>query len=235
MRPWSRCCGISSSGLLAPAGGEAMQVSLFISLFFCIRNHDFVQSICLKQTLQAQIQIKKALQKLLHLNPLADQLRHTQRYWEHLYYKALKSGELTTIAILRTKVEAIKRKRQILDKKQKNILKSTPHHVESAVTVFKEKTRRFHSSYIRKNHHRPIPLAVTARPKGDIAPSYYPAPYFSQHQTFSVSWKMPLYHFLPKWLERVFFRPELSSYSCSATIRKRGSKWKATFASGSTI
>ncbi|MDE0118408.1 MAG: hypothetical protein OXM55_00170 [Bdellovibrionales bacterium] len=204
---------------------------VFISLFFCIRNHDFVQSICLKQTLQAQIQIKKALQKLLHLNPLADQLRHTQKYWEQLYREALKSGELTTIAILRAKIEAIKRKRKFLDKKQKNILKSTTYHIESAMTVFKEKTRRFHSSYIRKNHHRPLPLAVIGRPLGDIAPSYYPVSYFSRHQTFSISWKMPLYHFLPKWLERAFFRPGLSLYSCSATIKKRGLKWKATLAS----
>ena len=203
---------------------------VFISLFFCIRNHDFVQSICLKQTLQAQMQIKKALQKLLHLNPLADQLRDTQKYLEKLYRAALKSGELRTIAILRAKIEFIKRKRKLLDQEQKNILNSTTHHIESAVVLFKENTRKFNSSYIKKNHHRPTPLAVKARPKGDIAPSYYPVPYFSRQQVFSISWKMPLYHFLPKWLERVFFQPVLSSYSCAATIKKERLKWKATFA-----
>ena len=204
---------------------------IFVSLFFCIRNHDLAQSICLEHTLKAQTQMKRALQNLLKLNPMADHLRRTQKHLEYLYREALKSGELTTVAVLKARIVIIKRKRKLLDKRQKNILNKTLEYIESAFSSFKEKTIKFHPSYIRKYHHGPIPLAVRGKPQGDIAPSYYPVPDFSSHQTFSISWKMPLYHFLPKWLERAFFQPKLSSYNCSATIKKRGPKWKTTLAS----
>ena len=204
---------------------------VFVSLFFCIRNHDLTQSICLEHTLKAQTQMKRVLQDLLKLNPMADHLRNRQRQLEYFYRKALKTGQLISASTLRVKIQLIKRKRKFLDRKQKSILKSTSQYIELVFTSFQQKTRRFHSSDIRKYHHRPIPLAVRGKPKGELAPSYYPVHNFSLHQTFSISWKMPLYRFLPKWLERAFFQPKLSSYSCSATIRRKGSQWHSTLAS----
>ena len=204
---------------------------IFTSLLFCIRNHDLAQSICLKHTLQAQEKMKKALQNLLYLNPLANQLRHTQKHLEHLYREALKTGEPITIATLRIKIEVVKQKRILLERKQKYILNETFRIIESAFHSFKQKMRSFNPSHIRKNHHQPIPLAVVAKPKGDIAPSYYPVSPFSLHQTFSLSWDMPLHRFLPKWLAQDFFENQLSSYNCAATIKKRGQKWKTSLTS----
>ena len=199
---------------------------LFTSLLFCIRNHDLAQSICIKQSLQIQENIKQALKKLIHLNPLADRLRHKQKHLEKLYQEALKTGEPISISILRTKIEVVKQKRQLLDNKQKNILNSTARYVDSGFLAFKQNMAPLNPSYIRKNHHQPIPLAVEAKPKGDIAPSYYPMRRFSFYQTLSLYWKMPLYRFLPKWLKKVFFQDYLSTYNCSATIKKIGRKWK---------
>ena len=208
---------------------------VFTSLFFCIRNHDLAQSICLKYTLQAQEQMKKALYNLLKLNPQANQLRRTQKHLEHLYHEALKTGELITITALRIKLETIKQKRVLLDRKQKHILNQTLQMIKSAFSSFKQKMKNFHPGYIRKKHHQPIPLAVEAKPKGDIAPAYYPVPRFSLHQTFSLSWNMPLYRFLPKWITHHFFENQLSSYDCAATIKKRGTKWKTTLTSSTYL
>ena len=208
---------------------------IFTSLLFCVRNHDLAQSICLKHTLQAQEKMKKALQNLLNLNPLANQLRQTQKHLEHLYREALKTGELITIAALRAKIEAVKQKRILLDRKQKHILNGTVQIIESAFHIFKQKMKTFNPSHITKSHYQPIPLAVVAKPKGDIAPSYYPVSRFSVHQTFSLSWKMPLHRFLPKWLAQDFFENQLSSYNCAATIKKTGRKWKPSLTSTPTF
>ena len=199
---------------------------IFTSLIFCIRNHDLAQSFCIKHTLQAQEQMKKALNDLLRLNPLADQLRKIQKSLERLYRKALKSGEPITITTLRTKIEAIKYQRTLLDKKQKHILKSTIRSVEQAFFSFRKDLMKLHPGYIQKDHHRPLPLAVKARPLGDLAPSYHPVDNFSFHQSLSFFWKMPLHYSLPKWLTRIFFQNRLSAYDCSATIKKHKLQWK---------
>ena len=204
---------------------------VFTSLLFCIRNHDLTQTICLTHTLQAQEQMKKALRNLLLLNPLANQLRQTQKHLQQLYRKALKTGEPVTITMLRTKIEIIKQKRIFLDRKQKHILNGTMRNVESAFHAFRKKMKPFNPSYINKEHHQPIPLAVVGKPKGDVAPVYYPVSDFSSHQTFSLSWKMQLYRFLPKWLTQTFFQNQLSSYDCAATIKKSEQMWKTTFTS----
>ena len=204
---------------------------IFASLLFCIRNHDLSQSICFKHTLQVQEQMKEALQKLLKLNPIADQLRYTQKYLEKLYYAALQAGEPISIITLRKKIQIIKQKRNLLNKKQKNILHNTVRYIESTFYSFKKQMVRFHPRYIQKAHHQPFPLAVVGKPKGDIAPSYYPAFRFTAKQTVSFSWKMPLYRFLPKWLESAFFQTQLSSYNCAATLKKKGPGWKTTLTS----
>lgn len=199
---------------------------VFTSLIFCIRNHDLAQSICIKYTLQTQERIKQGLKLLLRLNPLADQLRLTQKHLEKLYREALKIGDPIAIITLRTKIEIVKQKRQLLDIRQKNILNSTVMYVESGFSSFKQQIMKFDPRYIKKDHRQPIPLAVEGKPKGDIAPSYHPVSNFSVRQTLSFSWKMPLYQFLPKWLKKAFFTNSLSAYDCSATIKKSGWEWK---------
>ena len=91
---------------------------------------------------------------------------------------------------------------------------------------------KFHTSDIRKNHYQPVALAPEVRPhsKKEIAPTYHPVEQFSKHQKISFSWKMPLYRFLPAWIRKVFFKSELSHYSCSTTIKKSRRKWKTSLA-----
>ena len=202
---------------------------IFTSLIFCIRNHDLTQSFCLKHTLQAQEQIKKSLKDLLNLNPLANHLRQTQKRLERLYKEALKAGEPIIIATLRAKIEIIKQKRILLDRKQHYILQGTIQHVEWAFLSFKKDIMKMRPGHIQKNHYQPFPLAVKAQPPGDIAPSYYPVMNFPFHQSLSFSWKMPLYQFLPKWLVQAFFQNDLSDYACSSTIKKHKLKWKTFF------
>ncbi len=200
------------------------------ALIFCIRNYDLTQSLCLKHALQAQERINKAFQDLLNLNPLADKLRHKQRHLEQLYRSARKSGALTTALVLRAKIEVVRKQRSLLDSRQKAILNGAVKYVESGFESFKGKIKPFHPGRIWKEHYNPVPLAVKAQPRGDIAPSYHPLPGFSAHQTFTLYWEMPLYRFLPKWLKRAFFKPGKSLYHCSATIKKIKGQWTTALA-----
>ena len=205
---------------------------VFASLIFCIRNHDLSQTICLRHTLKAQTQIKRALQTLLTLNPVADRLRNIQKHLGRLYRQSLRAGNFITAGVLKTQIEIIKYKRRLLDQQQKRILNGTSKDLQKNFANFKRQMTKFHARHIQKDHYHPVPLAVKARPKGDIAPAYHPVRGFSDKQKISFSWQMPLYRFLPKWLKTAFFQNGLSAYDCSATIKKNGLGWKAVLALG---
>ena len=205
---------------------------VFTSLLFCIRNHDLAQSICFKYNLQAQEKIRKSLQHLLLLNPIAKQLKQTEKHLKKLLRAAKHPA---AAAVLRAKIAFIRGQRIVLDRKQKYILNTTNRYTESAFLTFKTQMMKFRTTNIQKRHYQPMALAVRAKSKKEIAPTYHPVEQFSKHQKISFSWKMPLYRFLPNWIKKVFFKSELSNYSCSTTIKKNRQKWKTTLAYLSSI
>ena len=198
------------------------------TLIFCIRNYNQAQSYCLKYSLQAQENIKVSLKKLLSLNSKAKMLRNKYKKVKKLYRKALAVGEPISVSILKAKLSIIQQKRRLLDARQKQILRQSRQHIERSFESFRKKVKKFQAEQIQKKHHYPFPIAVSAYPKMDIAPQYRPMRSFSLHQTLSFSWKMPLYYFLPSWLTEFFFEKKLSSYHCSATIKKYRRTWKTT-------
>ena len=212
-----------------------LSVPLFIiclmvltTLIFCIRNHDKAQSYCLHYSLQAQEHFKRSLKKLLSLNPKAKILRKKHKVLKKWYQKALSVGEPISISVLKVKLRVIKQQRKLLDIKQKQILSQSTQHIESVFKTFKQKIKTLNAKQITKKHHYPFPLAVSAYPKWDIAPVYRPKKRFSQNQALTFYWKMPLYHFLPTWLIKIFFEETLSFYYCSATIKKQKRGWNTT-------
>ncbi len=200
------------------------------ALIFCIRNHDRAQSYCFKQSLGAQENLKTALRDLLKLNPKAKKLRQKQKRLTRLYRKALSIGEPISISVLKARLLFLKKQRILLDTRQKQILTQSRQYVTKAYADFK-KIKSFGAQQINKAHHRPYPLAVSAHPKGGLAPVYRPLSRFSANQALSFSWKIPLDYSLPMWLRKVFFEQKLSSYQCSATIKKHGLKWKVVLTS----
>ena len=193
----------------------------FVALLFCIRNYDLSQKICLQEALKTQSQMQIQLEQLMKLNPVATQLRLSYQHVSYLLRIAMKIGEPFTISYLRTKKEILRQKRLVLDRTQKQILKQSQISVQKAFFSFKQQMKKFQARQIRKTHNKPRVLAVKARSKNDIAPRYY-IPYdFSRRQTLSLYWRMPLYHFMPEWIKKIFFKSELSSYSCAATLKKK--------------
>ena len=195
-------------------------------LIFCIQNHDQAQSHCLKQSLRAQEKLKTALKSLLKLNPQAKKLRRKHKRLKKLYRKALIIGEPISISVLKAKLLIIQKQRILLSARQNQILNKSKQYVTRAFADFRKKIQSFGAQQINKAHHHPYPLAVSAYPKGGLAPVYRPVKRFSLNQTLSFSWKMPLDYFLPAWLKRVFFERRLSFYQCSATIKKHNRQWK---------
>lgn len=200
---------------------------VFTSLLFCIRNHDLAQTICFKYNLQAQEKIRTSLQHLLSLNPIAKQLKEIEKHLRKLL-RATKYPPAA--AILRAKITLIRNQRVLLDRKQKYILNTTNKYMESSFLRFKKQMTEFRITNIQKDHYHPIPLAVKAKSKKVIAPTYHPVKSFSKHQKISFSWKMSLHRFLPTWIQKVFFKSQLSPYSCATTIKKNQLKWKTTLA-----
>ena len=212
--------------LSLPVGLSCLMV--FTSLIFGIRNHDGAQRVCLQYTLQAQEQMKSSLTSLLRLNPIAKRLRKKQRQLELKLMQAVLTVNVVQAASLKVKIKIIKGKRIALDLQQKNILAQAKLRMEINFNSFRTHLRRFHPQRITKAHPQPFPLAVKARPRGSMAPTYHPVKNFSQLQAVVFSWQMPLYLNLPNWIKKMFFRSELSSYHCSATIKKRRGKWETT-------
>ena len=195
---------------------------VFAALLFCIRNHNLAQKICIEKALQAQIQQQIHIESLLLLNPLAEQLKKAYQQVSQLLKKAIKAKEPVTISILLTQREILRQKRLVLDRAQKKILKQSRKSVEKAFDQFKHKMLTLQAGWIRKKHNKPFALAVKARPKRGIAPVYYAPMDFSKNQALILHWKMPLYQFIPEWIQKIFFKPEVSAYSCSATLKKKG-------------
>ena len=193
----------------------------FTALLFSIRNHDSAQKICIKEVLKAQTQMQTHLEQLLILNPVAKQLKLSYQYVSYLLRIAIKTGNPVTISSLTAKKAILKQKRLILDRTQKLILKQSQISIHKTFFSFKQQMKKFNISQVTKAHNTPKALAVKARSKRDIAPVYYTPEDFSKKQTLSLYWKMPLYHFIPKWIQQVFFKPELSSYNCASTLKKK--------------
>ena len=204
-------------------------LTIFTALLFCIRNHNLAQKICIEQTLQAQTQQQTYMESLFLLNPLAKQLKRSYQQVSRLLKKAIKAKEPFTISILLTQREILRQKRWALDRAQKAILKQSRKAVENTFTQFKQKMHKLKASWIRKKHNKPFALAVKARPKRDIAPVYYTPRDFSKKQALILNWKMPLYQFIPEWIQKIFFKPELSAYSCSATLKKKDKNGKLSW------
>ena len=194
---------------------------IFISMVFSIRNYDMSQSICIKHVMQAQGQMKKKLNSLLKLNPQADLLRRMYQQFKKLYRKALKNGNAVMAVALAVKLAIIKQKRVLLDRKQKYILYQSRKIVQDSLRFFQEEMMKFNAKNIKRDHYRPIPLAVKAWQK-TVAPSYYLISSFSLKQTITFFWNMPLYQFLPGWLKESFFKSNFSAYECSATLKTIG-------------
>ena len=197
----------------------------FVALLFCIRNHDLSQKICIQAVLKAQSQMQLQLEQLLKLNPIAKQLKLSYQHVSRLLKIAMRTGEPFTISSLTAKKAILTQKRLVLDRTQKQILQQSQHSVQKMFFSFKHQIKKFQARQIIKIHNTPRALAVKARPKRDIAPVYYTPYDFSDLQTLSLQWRMPLYHFIPEWIQQVFFKPELSSYSCAASLKKK-LKWK---------
>ena len=193
----------------------------FTALLFSIRNHDLAQKICIKAVLNAQTQMQIQLEQLLKLNPTAKQLKLSYQHISHLLRIAIKTGEPYTISALKAKKAILKQKRLILDRVQKQILKQSQISVQKIFFSFKQQMKKFNISQAAKTHNTPKALAVKARYKRGIAPVYYTPSDFSKKQTLSLYWKMPLYHFIPRWIQQVFFTPKLSSYNCASTLKKK--------------
>ena len=200
----------------------------FTALLFCIRNHDWAQKICIQEVLRAQSQMQIHLKQLTKLNPIAKQLKLSYQHVSRLLKIAIRTGEPFTISSLTTKKAILTQKRLALDRVQKQILKQSQISVQKTFLSFKQKMKKFQSSYITKTHNTPRALAVKAKPKRDIAPVYYTPADFSHRQTLSLHWRMPLYYFIPEWIQKIFFKPELSFYSCAATLKKKDISGKPT-------
>ena len=200
---------------------------IFTSLIFCIRNYDKAHSICLKHSLDIQKNLSTLLEKLLKLNPTADRLRALQKELERLYRQAISRGDMVSASALKAQISIVKFKRKILDQRQKSILIKSQRKLHQGISSFRKEIYPMKAQNIQTKYHTPYPLAVTAKPLADIAPSYYRKSHFSQQQALLFFWKMPLYVFLPQWIKNIFFVDFLSSYHCSATIKQQGAGWKA--------
>ena len=190
------------------------------TLLFCLKNYNLSQSFCISQALQSQRDNKQKLTELLSLNPRANSLR--TRYRRHLRWlkKHLKTGNLVSAGVIAARIKAIQWQRVKLHHRQQKIFHQSLKKIKQNVEQFHKKMLYFASQRIKARYLKPYPLAVRAT-GSRLAPTWQLAPGFSQKQTVALFWDMPLYRFLPDWLKRWLFKPDVfSSHRCSATLKK---------------
>lgn len=191
----------------------------FCSLIFCLKNYNLAQSWCISSALQSQRQMKQKLTELLSLNPRADSLRNQYRYHLRWLKKSLKAGDLVTAGLVASRIKTIQLQRMKLHHRQQKIFHQSLKKMKESVRRFHKKMLYFSSVRKPAQYLRPYPLAVKAT-GSVLAPSYKIPFSFSAKQKLSLFWDMPLYRFLPGWLRRWLFKPDLfSSYRCSATLK----------------
>ena len=214
--------GFAVTGLLLASLVLILCLTGFTALSFSIRNYNLAQTLCIEKTLALQNKMKHQLTMLLKLNTPAKTLRRMYNIISKLHREALKIGEPISISALYMKKKLLYHKRKILDRKQKNILRTSRRTADTAFNSFKKQLRtQLKAQSFKKTSHSPFPLAVKALSQKGPAPVYKIKAQFSKKQKLSFSWKMPLHHKIPEWIRNIFFTPQLSFYTCTATLKKK--------------
>lgn len=196
--------------------------SLFFSIALLLTQHTKIQHLCYKHVLLIQKQNQRNLMQLLSLNPKAQKLRQELSLAQKKYKIALSSKVPHLIAAAKANLiyVRIKQGRMALKQKQIFIQNRLDRSFWQNQLVHQAK-EELTSIYKIKNPA----LAVKAKPRNSITPSYFLKNNFSQKQTTQFSWKFLYKKIIPHWIYNFLQIPTSYKQSCAATIFRKDNQW----------
>ena len=212
----------------------ALMVTGMLGMFVLsqgIKSKTVAQSHCLQTNLKSQKELGLILTQLLKLNKKSKKLHTKRLIVKASLMAALATGSFIIANQLRKKLKKIKQQQKLLMVKQKALLAKSRLVKVKAFKKLRQKLKTKHIKDITEKVFYKKALAVKKRKIGDKAYSYHPVPNFINHQKSRFIWKAkipvtPLDAVFKKFLPYDF--NFYGTYFCTASLKKRGTKWEST-------
>lgn len=197
-----------------------------------LRNYTIAKSSCRRAVWLAQVDMGKALQELLRLNPEARRLRMQRKLVEAQLAAAKISLQFELVAALQAhKALIIAHQSKIRAQQQRLIFQAGLRRRNSPVT-FKESTLSINIKKVRMQSLTSN-LAVQFVPPQDLSPDVVVPPGFERRQALTLLWQAELLSEAPMEIMSALNIKSLNfNGQCAATLEKEGSKWLPQLVAG---
>ena len=192
-----------------------------------IKNITRFQSYCITTNLKGQKELRETLTKLLSLNNKVLFAHKTRKALEASLVTVTALGLVNLIPPLKQKLKFVQKTQKILIIKQKYLLTQSFLIKRKTFNNFKKQLKKFNIFNIKEETFYKKALAVKEKKEGDKAYTYKPVPDFINYQKSRFSWTIQPFFPLNKsllWLLPIK-QEVVSSYSCTASLQKKGEKW----------
>ncbi len=184
-------------------------------LFMIVKKKLWAQSLCVKAVLLLQSELKRDVEELLKLNPLARRLNQRRRKAEHAMRAAVKTGNPLSLKIAGAALVAVTAEQLALRARQEAIFLRADRRRERARSDLVRASSRPVTG--RRYFHRS--LALEPEPPAALTPEYKPVQEFTlahQHR-FRLTVELA-----PDFVRRSF----VQATECSASLEEKEGKWR---------
>ena len=196
--------------------------SLSVSALY-LRDKTKVLSLCRQYVLQIQGQMGRSLEQLQNLNPLAKRLRSQRKEIERLLLTAPPSVR----EVLLVRLSYVIAQQIQLNIKQRSVMRKAEGYAAGRLRMLKRNIRQplVSSSRVPSS----AKLAVVAKPRMSLSPSYHTSWNFKERQSIKVSWIERPLRIIPSFL-KAFLGPLPSvDGTCRSTLRRANTMRKKIF------
>ena len=191
-----------------------------------IKNITKSQSHCIKINFQTQKKLGLLLKKLLALNKKVRQLHKARKGIEASIAGATVSvAFIPQIPKLKKMRDFVKQAQKLVVLRQNQLLAQSFLIKRKALIHLKKKLKRLKASHVREIRKNKGALAVKKEKIGDQAYIYKPAPDFINQQKIKWIWNLQALFSLNQNLKWISFTKFISTHSCSASLKKKGTQW----------
>ena len=216
--------------LLLPLITIAMTGFLGITLMgIGIKNKTLLQSLCFKNTLETQKQLKKKLVSLLKLNKKVISLRKKKKSIQATLVIVPMIGLAHTLPFWRALLKSVELGQKSIRLKQNLILADSYRIKLKMFRKFSNKIKKLQTKNVRSYTLFKKPLALSEKRLDSHSYLYFLRSQFSKHQSITLSWESNPFSHLNDWLLNGLDL-KINSFSknkCTATLTRRQGVWQA--------
>lgn len=192
--------------------------------YFIFERQALSQSVCVQESVQAQLKLAEVLKRLLNLNPRARTLRRQRAAADRAVAIAARTGMPQAIASAKAVQTAVKLLQASLRGAQLRLLAEAREARVDHERRLANRLRSLRTSPVRSQALFPLPLAVLEQPLGSASPDFIPARPFERLQQQRFRFQVDLQ---PPFLPRDWAIGHLRLDSeCSATLTPEKDRWQ---------